>query len=331
MVRIRKANYLDKLKLKKMISFLSTDIINHYTKGFMHFPVNILHDLLPLKLKILPESYVIDENKKIIGMVTVLPTAGNPYKLEISRLYLDQDYFNTGKQLIDYVIAKYGAKGASTFIATVDDSYDELLHLFADGCGFRQCSSEQLWLLNNHNISKTEGTFFRPFKNSDAQAIAMLFNDSVITHFKYTISKTKKEYFEPFFSGLESDCEFKYVIEDEKLKTIKAYFSLKTNDNTNFILDVTQSPWYDCSWDDILSFTLNQISKRKKDFNIYVKVKKYTTTAESLEKYLLEKQAKCVQEKIILVKDFYRIVKEPQETQKIVLFNGITEKPVFKL
>lgn len=331
MVRIRKANYFDKFKLKKMISFLSPDAIAHYTNVFKNFPLNSLHNLLPLSLKFLPESYVIEENKDIIGMVTLSPTAGNPFKLVINRLFLEHDYFNAGKQLIEFVIAKYGAKGASSFVATIDDSYSELLHLFTDGCGFRQCSSEQLWKMNDIRLSKTDNTFFRPFKNSDAQAVAMLFNDSVITHFKYSISRTKDEYSDPIFAGLNNDCKFKYVIEDENLKTIKAYFSITTTDNLNYILNITTSPWYDCVWDDILNFSVNQITKRKKDFNLFVKVKKYTTTAENLENWLIEEEAKRLQNQIVLVKDFYKIIKEPQSAQKIVLFNEMNEKPVFKI
>lgn len=331
MVRIRKANYFDKFKLKKMISFLSSDAINHYTKVFMSFPFNLLHDILPLQLKFLPESYVIEENQEILGMVTVLPVPGNPFKLTINRLFLEHDYFNVGKQLIEFIIAKYGAKGASNFVATVDDSYDDLLCLFVDGCGFRQCSSEQLWKMGSIRFSSTENTLFRPFKNSDSQAVAMLFNDSVITHFKYSISRTKDEYLEPFFGGLTENYQFKYVIEDENLKTVKAYLSLTTGDNFNYILDVTTSPWHDCSWDDILDFTINQISKRKKDFNLFVKVKNYTTTAEKFEKYLVEKEFKCVQNQLILVKDFYKIIKEPQALHRVVFFNEINEKPVFKV
>lgn len=332
MVRqIRKTNYFDKSKLKKMISFLGTDAINHYTKVFMNFPFNLIHNLLPLNLKFLPESYVIEENKEIIGMVTVAPTAGNPFKLDINRLFLEQDYFNAGKQLIDFVISKYGAKGASNFVAKIDDSYDELLELFSEGCGFRQCSSEQLWKMDTIRFSKTENTFFRPFKNSDAQATAMLFNDTVITHFKHSLSKTKQEYQEPLFQGLAEETRFKYVIEDENLKTLKAYFAFSTFDNTNYILDITMSPWYDCSLDDILNFTINQINKRQKDFSLFVKLKKYTTTAETHEQYLLEKGFKCVQNQVVLVKDFYKLVKETPPLQKIVLFNGINEKPVFKI
>lgn len=329
--RIRKTNYLDKFKLKKMISFLSSDAIDHYTKVLMNFPFNTIQGLLPLNLKFFPESYVIEENKEIIGMVTVAPTAGNPFKLNISRLFLEQDYFNAGKQLIDFVISKYGAKGASTFLAKIDDSYDELLELFAEGCGFRQCSSEQLWKMDTIRFSKTDNTFFRPFKNSDAQAAAMLFNDTIITHFKHSLSKTKQEYYEPLFQGLSEEIQFKYVIEDENLKTLKAYFAFSSFDNTNYILDITTSPWYDCSLDDILNFTINQINKRQKDFSLFVKLKKYATTAETNEQYLLEKGFKCVQNQVVLVKDFYKLVKETPPLQRVVLFNGINEKPVFKI
>lgn len=331
MVRIRKANYCDKFKLKKVISFLSSDAVNQYIKGFINFPFGLIHEFLPLKFKFLTESYVIEENKEIIGMVTVSPTQGNPFKLDISRLFLEHNYFNAGKQLIDFVISKYGAKGATNFKATIDDSYDDLLHLFVDGCGFRQCSSEQLWKLESIRIEKNNTTFIRPFKNSDAQAVAMIFNDSIITHFKHSISRTKDEYLEPFFYGLKNSYKFKYVIEDENLKTVKAYFSLVTNDNLNYILDVTASPWYECDWEDILNFTINEISRRKKDFYLFVKVKKYTTTADSFEKYLSERGFKCVQNQLVLVKDFYRLIKEADPIKRVVLFNEINEKPVFKV
>lgn len=331
MVRIRKANYLDKFKFKKVISFLNSDAIEHYTKVFTNFPFDLLHHILPLELKFLPESHVIEENKEIIGMATVTPTAGNPYKLVISRLFLEQDYFNAGKQLLEFIIAKYGAKGASTFIATIDDSYDELLTLFTEGCGFRQCSSEQMWKMNDIRISKTDNSFFRVFKNSDAQAVASIFNDSVMNHFKHSILKTKNEYIDPLFAGLKDDCQFKYIIEDVNSKNIKAYFSINTNDNCNYTLDIVNSAWYECSFDDILAFAANQISKRKKDFTLFVKVKKYTNTAEELEKFLVAKSASCVQNQLILVKDFYKIIKEPQQARKIVFFNEIIEKPVFKI
>jgi hypothetical protein len=331
MARIRKPLFLDKYKLKKMISFLSTDAITQYTKGLTSCPFcSFLHDHLPQSLKFLPESYVLAEEKDIIGMITVTPRPGNPLRLSISRLFLEQNYFNAGKQLIEFVVSKHGAKGVNSFSASIDDSHNELLSLFIDGCGFRQCSSEQLWKMNTLRISETNNTFFRPFKNSDAQAVAMLFNDSVITHFKHSIEKTKKEYTDPLFEGLRNNYNLKYVIEDEKTKTIKGYFSLTTCDNQNYILDITTSHWYDCAYEDILNFTINQMSRRKHDFQLYIKTKKYTIKAEELEKFLLQSGFNCVQNQLILVKDFYKLVKEPQESHKILLFSEPNQNPVFK-
>ena len=330
MAKIRKANFFDKSKLKKMISFLGADAINQYTKGVIISPLNVINDLVPLRFKFLSESYVIEEDKELLGMVTVLPVKGNPFRLVISRLFLNQDYFNTGKQLLDYIIAKYGAKGVTTFVAAIDDSYNEVLNLFVNGCGFRQCSSEQLWKMENIRVSQTDNTFFRPFKNSDAQSVAMLFNDSIITHFKCSISRNKQEYLDSFFRGL-SDYKFRYIVEDKNLKTVKAYFSITTADDINYILDITTSPWYELSLEDILDFTVRQVSKRNKDFCLFVKLKKYTTTAETIENFLLKKEAKCIQNQLILTKDFYKIIKEPQLESKIVFFNDVNEKPVFKV
>lgn len=330
MARIRKPLFPDKYKLKKMISFLSNDAITQYTKGLTSCPFcSFLHDRLPQALKFLPESFVLAEDKEIIGLITVTPKPGNPFRVNISRLVLEQNYFNAGKQLIEFVVSKFGAKGATSFSAAIDDSHCELLSLFIDGCGFRQCSSEQLWKMNTLHISKTKNTFFRPFKNSDAQAVAMLFNDSVITHFKHSIEKTKKEYKDPLFEGLRNNYKLKYVIEDEKTKTIKGYFSLTTSDNLNYILDITTSHWYDCSYDDILSFTINQMTKRKHDFHLFVRTKKYTIKADDLEKFLLLKGFSCEKNQLILVKDFYKLIKEHEESHKILLFSEPTQRPVF--
>lgn len=314
-----------------MISFLSSDAISHYTSVFMNFPFNTLHEILPLRLKFMAETYVLTENDEILGMITVSPTPGNPFRWLITRLFLEQNYYNAGKQLIEFIIAKYGAKGAGAFVAAVDESYGELFRLFIEGCGFRHCSNEQLWKMSEFHFTKENSTFIRPFKNSDAHSVAVLFNDSVITHFRHSIEKTKNEYQDPLFQGLRNIYKLKYVIEDEAAKTIKAYFSLSTTDNTNYILDITASPWHDCSYEDIFAFTVNQITKRKKDFSLFVKLKKYTLKSEIFEEILQKKGFSCIQTHLILVKDFYKLIKEPESALKIVMFNEVSEKPVFKI
>lgn len=330
MAKIRRANFFDKFELKKMVSFLGSDAVSLYTKAFMNFPFNFLHEVLPLKLKFLSETFVLEEKKELSGMITVSTVKGNHSKIFINRLFLSHDYFNTGKQLIDFIMAKFGAKGANAFLCLIDDSYSELLHLFSEGCGFRQCSSEQLWKLADIKLVKENNSFFRIFKNSDAQAVSMLFNEAVITHFKYSVSKIANEYKESVFRGLTSDIEFQYIVEDEALKTILAHLSVSTSDNQNYILEITDTPWHECPYEDILNFAVKEISKRNKKFSLFIKLKKYMTTAENLEKFLQEKGAVCVQNQILMVKDFYKVIQNAELNQKIVLFNEIKEKPVFK-
>ena len=90
----------------------------------------MLSALLPLKYRVLPESYILLENGEIQGLITVVPTYGNPYKINITRLIFKQNFYEAGKQLIDFVIARFGALGAVSFNVMIDESHEELVDLF---------------------------------------------------------------------------------------------------------------------------------------------------------------------------------------------------------
>ena len=46
--------------------------------------------------------------------------------------------------------------------------------------------------------------------------------------------------------------------------------------------------------------------------------------------FLDEGEFTLVQNKSVLVKDFYKLIKEPEKARRIALFNEVSEKPVFK-
>ena len=331
MTIIRKLRISDREKVKNMISFLGNDEAEKFVKKLISTSCDIFHYWLPLKFKFLSESYVLVDGKDLHGMITVIPTRGNPYKLNITKLLFKKDYYDIGKHLVEFTLSRYGAKGAQNFIVSIDESHDELLKLFIDGCGFRKCASEELWRVNNIDFRTPESNIFRKFKNSDAQAAAMLFNDSLITHFKPSMLKTKNEYTDIFFTGLSDETEFKYVLEDINLKTLAAFFSIKSSDNYNYIVDLTVSNGYIPDYDAILGFAKNEIQKRQKDFSIFIKLKKYVQNSESFNKYLTEKDFKCVQNQMILVKDFYKLVKQEKQTHEVIFFTETNGRPVFKL
>ena len=330
MTIIRKLRYWDKKNVKKMISFLGNDEAEMFVNKLLSTSCSIFHYFLPLKLKFLSESYVVvDDDKDLHGMISVVPVRGNAYRINIVKLLFKKDYYNIGKQLIEFIIAKYGAIGAQSFIVGIDESYDELQKLFIDGCGFRKCASEELWRVDrNKLIEKTAIKNIRRFKNSDAKSVAALYNSSLITHFKPSLLKCKDEYKDYFFVGLFDNVEFKYVIEDSISCKIIGFFSIKTFDNMNYIIDIVTANGFEFDYDTILGYAKAQIQKRQNSFAMFVKLKRYAQQFDIFEKYLTNHDFKCVKNQVILFKNFYKLIKQDVINNEIVLLSETNINPL---
>ena len=313
-MRIRHLKHIDYPKIRKMISYLDTQDGYGFIKGVTGEPISILNEILPLRCKFLPESYIISEQKDILGLITVNANRGNPYKINITRLVFKQDFLNTGKQLIDFVVSKYGAKGANTFIAFVDECHDELASLFINECGFRQCSYENLWKLDNFVPEISSRADFKAFNNEDAIQVSELYNSELNNLYKPSMERSPKEYIEPIFMGLKHDYKNRYVLKHNE--KVIAYLSITTCDNMNFILDISTCDGYMLNYDEILNFGLSEISRRKTKFTAFLKHRQYAKNADKLEEYLHSRNLNCVQTQCVLVKDFYRPVKETENLFK---------------
>ncbi len=319
MAIIKKLSCFDYPKIKKMISYLGYDINDKFLKAIVEEPAGVLNNILPLNLKFKPESYILLEDDEILGIITVAPTSGNPYKINISRLVFKEDYYTTGKQLIDFIVAKYGAKGAHCFTVFVDKSHDELCTLFVDGCGFRQCSYENLWKLENFVTQNKNRSNFRPCQNSDAKEIANLYNSELNNLYKPSMQREYTEFVEPVFQGLNNYYKNRYVLWAGN--HLIAYLSITTIDNLNFIIDISTDEGYDFDYDEILNFALYEISRRKTHFTAFLKHRQYAKTADKLENYLHERNLNCIQTQCVFIKDFYKPIKETNSPLKIFLFD----------
>ena len=215
----------------------------------------------------------------------------------------------------------------------VDEHHEELLELFSKGCGFRACSTEQLWKMEDIKLSapSLDKGFFRPFKNSDASTAAGIHNELIYPHFRYSLAKTPAEFENIVFNGLHKTSFFKYVIEDRSKHSVKGYFSIQTNDNENFILSVDLVSAFDDYLNDVINFAINRIMMRKKVFNLYFRNKKYQTNGAKIEKYLNNNGFKNVKTRIVLVKDYYKRIQENERYSKPAMaFSDISRKPAFK-
>lgn len=320
MTVIRRLNCFDAPKIKKMISYLGNDDGEKFSKALLDEAFMFVHNLLPLKYKFMPLSYILLENKEILGLITVVPTYGNTSKVNITKLIFRQNLYDVGKRLIEFVIAKLGAKGATSFHVAVDQSHDELLDLFMRGCGFRQCSYENLWKIENFIPQTDKKADFRYCQNSDAIKVAALYNNELNNLYKPSMERSKGEYREPLFAGMTNFYKNRYVLEEPSNNRIIAYLSITTSDNLNFIIDMSLNDAYKVPYDEIINFALGEISRKKTKFYAFLKHRQYTKNADILEKYLHERNLNCIQTQCVLVKDFYKPVRQTENALQIFLF-----------
>lgn len=316
MIRIRRLTYFDYPKLKKLISYLCTDENDKLAKSLMEEPVGFINALLPLSLKFKSESFILVEENEIMGLITTVRTPGNPFKINITRLIFKDNLYDIAKKLVEFVIQKLGGKGATSFTVTIDECHDELFNLFINGCGFRQCASETLWKIEKPAPVKSNINW-RYAQDSDAKEIAELYNSEIINMYKPSLVRHEKEFQNAFFQGFTDYYKTRYVLEENK--KILGYFSITTADNLNYILDITTNSGYEFDYNEIVNAMLCEIARKKKAFYPLLKQKKYTKNSEKFEQYLKAQNYNPIQTQQILVKDFYKPVKEMSASWKVFI------------
>ena len=318
MAKIKRLTFIDKFALKKNKLFsLDTD-------EYLFLPFDFLHQILPLKLKFLPESYVAVENGTINGLVSVSKIHGNSSRIAILQLCFSENDFSTGQQLIEYIIAEFASKGANSFIVKIDEYSSDLLNLFTSACGFRQCSFERIWEINKDNINNNEDLFVRPFKNSDALQVTQMFNDKIITHFKPSLKREKKEFEDVLLQGLTHKQIYKYIVENKEKSMLEAFITISTSDNYNYSSEIIFPDCIEPDYSLVFNFINKVISRRTKDFKLYTKTLGYLQNNDKFENYLRENGHSQVNTKLVLTKDFYKEIKEPSAIEKLVILNRIS-------
>lgn len=316
-MQIRRLTYFDCRKIKQMVSYLCTDEDDKLARSIMEEPFGIINTILPLRFKFKSESFIFIEDNEILGLITTVKTPGNPYKINITRLIFKENLYEIGKQLIEYVIYKFRLKGAASFTVTIDECHDELFNLFINGCGFRQCASETLWKIEKP-IPAASNLHWRYAQNSDAKNIAELYNNELINIYKPSLTRYEKEFQYPIFGGFNDYYKIRYLIEEDK--KLLSYFSATTQDNLNYILDITTNSGYNLDYDNIINIMLCEIAKKKHVFYPLIKQKKYTQNSENFGNYLQSKNYQPIQTRQILVKDLYKPIQQESKNWNVFIF-----------
>ena len=316
MSNIRRLNIFDKAQIKKIAGLTSLNS-DYFKYNILKECACSIQSLLPLRCKFMPESFVYNENLSIKGMVSIRTTRGNHEQINISRLLFENNDYKTGRELINFIIRHYGEQGAKNFKVIIQNNHKELENLFIRGCGFRCGSWENLWDITNDvkHFKRIEPEHFISLNDTHSQQIAELYNSELIPYYRPTLEHTPEEFKEPLVKIFDHKYENHYVLIEQN--QLIAYLTIQTNDNFNFIITLIKNNAYPLDYDRAIAFAIKNIrSRRSSRYRVYVKQTKSLKFAQDYEEYLHFRGYKCVQTEHVLVKDFYKPVK--QEFQAFV-------------
>ncbi len=336
MTKIIPLKYANIEKVRKMIEYvsprISTDRLNENI--FIHFPFSSLHRLLPVNIKFLQESFVAVEGEKLLGLISLAPDGNQKTRWKINRLILNPDDYDAGKQLIDYVVNKYGGAGVETFITTINENYTEALALFKTACSFRNCSKIIIWEYENLKIMENyENQFFmRKIVPSDSKKLFELDCEALYPKCKTSLTKTKKDFefgIGNYFANKLKNHKIKRFALDNKTgadkNSIEGFLSIMTKDDANFWIDITISLAYQEYYQDVLNFGINQVYSVNPNGKLYIGVRDFQQTSNKMTEFLSANNFKQSGTYEILVKDYWRPAEYAAEKKApIMIFPDMT-------
>lgn len=331
MAKIRRFNILHYNKVRKMISSISFDEKISLCSTFFDILIDIFQDFMPLSLRKSPESYiVVNDNQEVKAFITLEVAKGNKHKWFIKQLFLDKNSFDEGKQLIGYVVAKYGALGADTFCVLLDENDETSAELFSKRCGFRLCSREVIWHAPNIDLNSSyKWSDFCKLRNFEAKKIAEFFNDAIAPHFRFSLEQDVDEFKSSVSDFFSKNTHDKFVLKNSD-KSILAYLEYHFVNKKDFLIDLIISKPFENEYLSILKAVISHLKTTISDGNIYVLNRNYMSAAKIFENVLNDCGFEKAQIKMLLVKDFYKPIKSDETiVNPAVIFNEIT--PAFMI
>ena len=121
--------------------------------NFVKELICFINHILPLKLKFANESFVALEDKKTEALITLDKDSNSFTRLKITKLILEENSTSIACQLVNYVISRYRAQGASSFYVVVDEKQADVLNIFQNELNFRACGFEYLYKIDSISAS----------------------------------------------------------------------------------------------------------------------------------------------------------------------------------
>lgn len=272
-----KIRSLGNKELKQVLSLLerfSGDEFNYpVLERFqtLYMPFHLINHFLPLGCKFLPDIYVATAEDRVLGLVWLSRDGHRQDRWKIDQVIIDPDYYaayDVGRQLMYYVINKFGAMGVETFLAYVDPHYTEGLALLKE-CGFRHCTKMHTFHLES--VDEAIKTMplsiqgLREARRSDARKLQELYSETLSPEVRISLRKSPQDLYPHPLEKFKRQCQgefFKrWVIGHNQQDYLYGSVSIATWDYRNFDVSVLVSPAWEQGTEDLIRFAIQQISK----------------------------------------------------------------------
>lgn len=329
MTKIKSIVFCSRKKLKNSMLKSGFELCD---ADFPPYFFDFVHHLMPLRLKFLNESFVAYDNKGILGLISLEKDEKSSKRLKITKLFLEKNSYDIGKILVQYAISRYCAMGATSYVVTIENNCEDLLSLFVKGCSFSQNADEYIFNLKSENADKflefcEEGFSF--FKPQSAPQVCKLYNSNINSYQRHNFICSKEQFMPSFASGLSEKIQFSYVLQDEQEGKVYGYFRIDTKNNVDYTLNFVIERGYEIYFKDALGFISNILSRRCKNWNLYIKVKSFFVNYDYFKSFLFDMELPLVKTSKILTKDYLTKAREINFISSAkIIFNDIT--PAFK-
>lgn len=270
-----------------------------YGLNFLKCITCFINYLLPLRLKFANESYIGLIDGKKSALVTLDKDSRSYTRFKITKLILEEHSTSVAVQLINYVISKYRAQGASSFYVVIDEKQADLLNIFKNEMNFRACGFEYLFKINS--INTAQALSFRPFKKEYVNEICKFYNENINSYNKPLFSRQNYQF---------NNSYYKYVFYNDDETKLLGYFEVATKNGVDFYINFSIDFAYNIYIIDAIRFIYSKLQHKHKNFNLYIKIKDYFMNSKELLAILKENNIEFISKSQILAKDYYREIKE---------------------
>lgn len=263
-------------------------------QGFICF----INHILPLRLKFANESFIALSDNKKEALITLDKDSKSISRFKITKLILEENSTSIACELVNYVISRYKAMGASSFYVVVDEKQTDLLNIFQNELNFRACGFEYLYKINSINTSAT--LFLKPYKKELVGNICKFYNENINSFNRFLFGRQNYQF--------SNGCQ-KYIFSEENDK-ILAYFEVATKNNIDFYINFSIDFAYNIYLTDAIKIIYTKIKQKNKNANLYIKIKDYFMNSKELIAILNENNMEFVSKSKILAKDYYKEIKQ---------------------